>query len=188
MADARLSFTGNEEADRLLAEEPLALLIGFVLDQQIPLTRAFAGPLELQRRLGHLDARRISEMDTDELEGVFREKPALHRFPSSMAKRTADLCSIVVDSYDGDAGSIWRDAATGPELRDRIDALPGFGKMKISSLLAVLSKRLGVSPPGMNKVLPTHPTVGDIDSPESLKAYQDHKRAMKLKARAEREG
>ena len=105
-----------------------------------------------------------------------------------MAKRTADLCSIVVDSYDGDAGSIWRDAATGPELRDRIEALPGFGKMKISSLLAVLSKRLGVSPPGMNKVLPTHPTVGDIDSPESLKAYQDHKRAMKLKARSEREG
>lgn len=184
MADERLSFTGDDEADRLLVQEPLALLIGFVLDQQVPLTRAFAGPLELKRRLGHLDAARIASMDSDALERVFSEKPALHRYPRVMAERTADLCSVVVEEYSGDAGSIWRDASSGAELRDRIAALPGFGKMKIASMLAVLSKRLDVAPPGMDAVVPDHPTVGDIDSPDSLRAYQDHKRAMKEKARA----
>lgn len=188
MADERLSFTGDEEADRLLAQDPLALLIGFVLDQQVPLTRAFAGPLELKRRLGHLDPEAIAAMDSDALEDVFRQKPALHRYPGSMAGRTADLCAVVVEEYNGDAASIWRDAATGSELRDRIAALPGFGEMKTASLLAVLAKRLDVAPPGMDAVLPDHRTVGDIDSPETLRAYQDHKREMKQKARARAKG
>ncbi len=187
MADARLSFTGDDDADRLLAQDPLALLIGFVLDQQVPLTRAFAGPLELKRRLGHLDPEAIAGMDSDALAEVFRQKPALHRFPGSMAGRTADLCSVVVEDYGGDAGSIWRTAETGSELSDRIAALPGFGEMKTSSLLAVLAKRLDVAPAGMDAVLPDHRTIGDIDSPETLRAYQDHKREMKQKARARAE-
>ncbi len=186
MADAQLHFTPDEEANRLLVDEPLALLIGFVLDQQVALIRAFAGPLELKRRLGSLDAAAIASMPPDELEAVFREKPALHRFPGSMAKRTGELCQALVEDYGGDAGRVWGDAASGEELRERIDALPGFGKMKIASLLAVLAKRLDVSPPGIDDVVPSHPTIGDVDSSGALESYQAHKRAMKEKARAKR--
>ena len=184
MGDHQLHFTADEEANSLLVEEPLALLIGFVLDQQVPLTRAFASPLELKRRLGALDAAAIASMGPDDLDAVFRAKPALHRFPSSMAKRTGELCNVIVEDYGGDAGRVWGDAASGEELRDRIAALPGFGKMKINSLLAVLGKRLDVQPAGMSSVLPAHPTIGDVDSAEALESYQAHKRAMKQKARA----
>lgn len=186
MAVDQLYFTADEDANRLLVDEPLALLIGFALDQQVPLTRAFASPLELKRRLGTLDAGKIAAMAPDELEAVFREKPALHRFPSAMAKRTGELCQVVVDDYGGDASRVWRDATSGEDLRDRIAALPGFGKMKIASLLAVLGKRLDVSPAGMHDVLPAHPTIGDVDSAAALESYQAHKRELKQAARAKR--
>jgi uncharacterized HhH-GPD family protein len=186
MADDQLHFTPSQEANRLLVDEPMALLIGFALDQQVPLTRAFASPLELKRRLGHLDPAKIAAMDPDELDVVFREKPALHRFPGSMAKRTGELCQVVVDDYNGDAARVWTEASSGEELRDRIAALPGFGKMKIASLLAVLGKRLDVAPTGMADVMPTHPTIGDVDSMATLESYQAHKREMKAAARAKR--
>ena len=187
MADAQLHFTADEEANRLLVAEPLALLIGFVLDQQVPLTRAFASPLELKHRLGGLDARAIAAMSPDELEAVFKEKPALHRFPGSMAKRTGDLCQLLVEEYDGEAERVWAGAASGEELRERIAALPGFGEMKVGSLAAVLAKRLDVRPPGIEDVLPKHPTIGDVSSSAELESYQAHKRAMKQAARAERQ-
>ena len=181
-----LHFTGNDEADRFLAREPLALLIGFALDQQVTVQKAFAGPLELSRRLGHLDARRIAETDRAELERVFRDKPALHRFPGAMAVRVQELCAHLVDEYGGDAARVWTEARTGDELRDRLAALPGFGDMKVRSMLAVVGKRLGVRPPGWDDVAPTHPTLGDVDSPEALDAYQAAKRAHKAKLRGAR--
>jgi uncharacterized HhH-GPD family protein len=177
-ADA-LHFTGDAEADRLLAKDPLALLIGFVLDQQVPLQKAFSGPLELQRRLGALDAKAIADMDTDALEAVFREKPALHRFPGSMARRTQDLCRVLVDDYDSQASRVWSEAADGDELKRRLQSLPGFGAMKVGSLAAVLGKRLGVQPPGWENVAARHFCLGDVDSPARLAEYQAAKRARK---------
>ena len=180
----RLHFTGNDAADRLLVEEPLALLIGFALDQQVTVQKAFTGPLELRTRLGHLDAARIATMDPAELDRVFRDRPALHRFPGAMASKVQALCRVIADRYAGDAGRIWRDAADGPDLAGRLRALPGFGDMKVASVLAVLGRRLGVALPGLAGVLPAHPTLGDVDSPESLARYQAAKRAHKAELRA----
>ena len=180
----RLHFTGDDEADRLLAEEPLALLIGFVLDQQVPLQKAFSGPLELKRRLGSLDAAEIGAMDPAALEEVFRQKPALHRFPANMARRTQDLCQVVVEEYGGDASRVWTEAADGADLDRRLRSLPGFGDMKVRSLAAVLGKRLGVQPPGWEQVAANHFCLGDVDSPERLAEYQAAKRAHKAALRA----
>jgi len=180
----RLHFTGNDEADALLVDEPLALLVGFVLDQQVSVPVAFNGPLKLKQRLGKLDAREIASMDPAKLDAVFRKKPAVHRFPSNMAKRTQDMCAVLVEDYGGDAARVWADAETGQELAERIGALPGFGEMKVNSLVAVLAKRLEVCPPGIDDVMPKHPTMGDIDSAEALKQYQAKKRAMKAEKRA----
>jgi uncharacterized HhH-GPD family protein len=180
----RLHFTGIDAADRLLAQDPLALLIGFALDQQVTVQKAFAGPLELSRRIGHLDAGRIAGMDPAELDRVFRERPALHRFPGAMASRVAALCTTIVEEYGGDASRIWGEAADGHELQARLLALPSFGEMKVRSLLAVLARRFGVAPPGMADVLPDHPTLGDVDSPAALEAYQAAKRAHKAARRA----
>jgi len=180
----RLHFTGIEAADQLLAQDPLALLIGFALDQQVTVQKAFTGPYELSRRLGSLDAGRIAGMDPEELERVFRERPALHRFPGAMATRVAGLCTTIVEEYGGDAGRIWREATDGHDLERRLLALPSFGEMKVRSLLAVLAHRFGVAPPGMAEVLPRHPTLGDVDSPEALEAYQAAKRAHKAAMRA----
>jgi len=182
----RLYFTGNDEADALIAEEPLALLIGFVLDQQVPVQKAFTGPLELKRRLGSLKAAQIAEADPNELDRIFREKPALHRYPGTMAERTQDLAAAVVSDYDGDAARIWNDAESGADLQDRLLALPGIGPMKARSLIAILVKRFGVRPPGWEEVLPTHPTLGDVDSLEALDAYQAKKRAYKASLKAAR--
>ena len=143
-----LPFTGDDEADRCLAEEPLALLIGFALDQQVTVQKAFSGPLELQRRLGHLDAARIAAMDPGELDAVFRERPALHRFPGSMADKIQALCAAIATDYGNDAGRVWRDARDGEDLERRLLGLPGIGEMKAKSLIAVLGKRFGVRPPG----------------------------------------
>ena len=182
----RLHFTGDAAADELIAREPLALLIGFELDQQVPLQWAFSAPLELQRRLGRpLDARTLAGMDPGELEELFTRKPALHRYPAVMARRTQDLAAAVVTDYDGDAERIWSEADTGDDLRRRLLDLPGIGEMKVRSLIAILVKRFGVRPPGWEEVTPTHPTLGDVDSPEALERYQEAKRAYKAKRKAE---
>lgn len=181
----RLPFTGNADADTLISEDPLALLIGFALDQQVTVQKAFSGPWELQRRLGHLDARRIATTDPAELDRAFRERPALHRFPGSMAGKVGALCAAIVERYDGDASRIWREAKDGRDLQTRLLDLPGIGEMKARTILAILGKRLGVSLPGMADVMPQHPTLGDVDSPEALASYQAGKRAHKAELRAQ---
>jgi uncharacterized HhH-GPD family protein len=183
-APARLHFTGNDEADALLAAQPLALLIGFVLDQQVPVQKAFSGPLELSRRIGSLDAAEIAAMDPGELDTVFRERPALHRFPGTMATRTQDLCAAIAEEYGNDAARVWTEAADGEDLQRRLLGLPGIGPMKARSLIAILGKRFGIKPPGWEDVAPNHPTLGDVDSVEALEAYQAKKRAYKASLRA----
>ena len=178
----RIHFTGNDDADRLLAEEPLALLIGFALDQQVTVPTAFLGPLKLKERLGQLDASAIAQMDPAELEAAFREKPAVHRFPGNMARRVQELCATLVDEYGGRSERVWTEAADGDDLQKRIGALPGFGEMKTTSLGAVLAKRFGVS--AAEPLVPNHPTLGDVDSAEALARYQEAKRAHKAKLRA----
>jgi uncharacterized HhH-GPD family protein len=181
----RLHFTGNDEADALIAREPFALLVGFVLDQQVPVPTAFSGPLKIKQRLGTLDARKLAKTDPAKLDAVFREKPAVHRFPGTMAQRVQDLAQFVSDEYGGDAARIWTTAENGEELRERLRALPGFGDMKVKATLAVLAKRFGVRPAGMDDVVPKHPTLGDVDSAEALAEYQAKKRAYKASLRAE---
>ena len=175
----RLYFTENDDANRLLAEEPLALLIGFALDQQVTVQKAFSGPLAVKKRVGTLDARTLAQTD---LEDAFRAKPAIHRFPGAMAQRVRELAAHVVDDYGGDAARLWEDAQDGDDLRRRIAALPGFGQMKITGLGAVLAKRFGVV--AAQDLVPSHPTLGDVDSPEALERYQQAKRAHKAKLRA----
>jgi len=180
---ARLPFTGNDEADALVSEDALALLIGFALDQQVTVQKAFSGPFDLRQRLGHLDARRIADTDPAELDRVFRERPALHRFPGSMAGKVQALAKAIAERYDGDASKIWREAKDGRDLQARLLDLPGIGEMKARTILAILGKRLGVSLPGLVDVMPKHPTLGDVDSPEALAEYQAGKRAYKASMR-----
>jgi uncharacterized HhH-GPD family protein len=181
-APAQLYFTGDDEADRLLAENPLALLIGFALDQQVTVQTAFSGPLKLQRRLGTLDAAELAGIEPEALEAAFRDKPAVHRFPGSMAARVQELARTVVSEYGGDASRVWTEAEDADDLRRRIGALPGFGPMKITALGSVLAKRYDV--PQAQGLVPNHPTLGDVDSPEALAAYQEKKRAHKAAMRA----
>jgi len=169
-----LWFTEDEEASRLLAEDPFALLVGFALDQQVTVQQAFLGPLRLKERLGTLEPRAVADAD---LEPFFREKPAIHRFPGTMAERVRELAATVAEEYGGDASRIWTEAADGADLRERISALPGFGEMKIKSLGAVLAKRFGV--PVAQELVPAHPTLGDVDSPQALADYQAAKKAHK---------
>ena len=148
----RLPFTGDPAADTLLATEPMALLIGFVLDQQVSVQKAFGGPLELQRRIGSLDARAIAAMDPATLAAAFTTRPALHRFPGNMARRVQELCVVVAERYGGAASRIWDEAADGPDLEARLLALPGIGEMKARSLIAVLARRFGLELPGLDQV------------------------------------
>jgi uncharacterized HhH-GPD family protein len=171
---AQLYFTESAEANRLIASDPMALLIGFALDQQVSVQKAFSGPLALRERLGTLDARKLAAAD---LEPLFREKPAIHRFPGSMAGRVHDLAVHIRDEYDGDAARVWTDAADGAALRANIQALPGFGEMKVKALGAVLAKRFRVK--AAKDLVPPHPTLGDVDSPQALLDYQEAKRAHK---------
>jgi uncharacterized HhH-GPD family protein len=177
-----LHFTGNAEADELIAAEPLALLIGFVLDQQVTVPTAFSGPLKLKQRLGRLDAAEIAGLDPERLLQVFREKPGVHRFPGSMAKRVQDMSAVVAEDYGGDASRVWRDATDTADLKRRIEALPGFGEMKVKALASVLARRLGVEL--AEPLVPNHPMLGDVDSPEALAEYQAAKRAHKASLRA----
>jgi uncharacterized HhH-GPD family protein len=179
-----LPFTGDAAADRLLAEDPLALLIGFALDQQVTVQKAFSGPAELKVRLGHLDAARIAAMDPADLDAIFRERPAIHRFPSSMAGKIQALAGAIARDYGNDASRVWTEAADGPALQARLLGLPGIGEMKAKSLIAVLGRRFGIRPPGYDEVAPTWPTLGDVDSAEALATYQAAKRAKKAADRA----
>jgi uncharacterized HhH-GPD family protein len=178
-APSHLYFTDDEEASALLATDPFALLVGFALDQQITVQQAFAGPLRIKQRLGTLDPKTLAVTD---LEPVFKEKPAVHRFPGSMARRVQDLAAFIVEEYDGDAARIWTEARDGADLRARLAALPGFGDMKVRSLSAVLAKRFGVA--AALEIAPDHRTLGDVDSPQALLDYQAAKRAHKAEQRA----
>jgi uncharacterized HhH-GPD family protein len=180
----RLYFTGDDEADRLLVSEPLALLIGFALDQQVTVQKAFSGPLELQRRIGRLDAAAIAAMDPATLDEAFRRRPALHRFPGSMATKVQALCAAIARDYDNEPARIWTEARDGADLKRRLIGLPGIGEMKAKALIAIVGLRLGVRPPGWDDVRPTHPTLGDVDSPEALARYQEGKRAYKASLKA----
>jgi uncharacterized HhH-GPD family protein len=177
----QLYFTDSDEANELLATDPLALLIGFALDQQVPAQTAFSGPLKIKQRLGTL---KVARRDPAEVEAAFRERPAVHRFPGSMAARVQELCALVEEEYGGDASLLWREASDADNLRQRIEALPGFGQMKVIALGSVLAKRFGVA--AAQGLVPGHPTLGDVDSREALERYQEAKRAHKARMRAEK--
>lgn len=188
----KLPLTGDPEADQLLEDDPLALLVGMLLDQQVPMEKAFRGPYDLKERMGgRLDAAEIAAMDGEAMAVMFRGPPALHRYPGSMAGRTQDMCRMLVDRYNGDAASVWVRAATGQELWANLKALPGFGDQKARIFTALLAKRLGVTPPGWEEVAgpygrPGHFSVADIDGPGALAAVRQHKKAMKEAAKAAR--
>jgi uncharacterized HhH-GPD family protein len=181
-APEALYFTDDDEACRLLASDPFALLVGMALDQQITVQTAFAGPLKLKQRLGTLDPKAIAAADPAQLEEAFRAKPAIHRFPGSMAARVQDLAAAVADDYDGRAERIWLEAADAGELKRRLAALPGFGEVTITTLSAILARRFGV--PAAQALAPSHRTLGDVDSLDALADYQAAKRARKAAARA----
>jgi uncharacterized HhH-GPD family protein len=170
----RLHFTDSDEANELIATDSLALLVGFALDQQVTVQKAFAGPLALRERLGAFDADTLASADLDP---VFRERPAIHRYPGSMAKRVHDLAVHIRDNYGGDAARVWTDAADADELRANLEALPGFGEMKVKALGSVLAKHFGVK--AAKELVPWHPTLGDVDSAQALADYQATKRAHK---------
>jgi uncharacterized HhH-GPD family protein len=186
-----LYLSGDEAADELLSTDPLALLIGMVLDQQVPMERAFRSPFDLRERLGRpLDAAALASMDPEALAAVFSERPALHRFPKSMAGRVQAVCGVIVDSYGGDAAAIWASAADGRELLANVKGLPGFGEQKSKIFIALLGKQLGVRPPGWEKAASPYGDAGsfrsvaDIDSPEALAKVRQYKQKAKAKAKA----
>lgn len=188
---AALHLSGNPEADSLLSSDPFALLIGMVLDQQIPLERAFSSPKDLKDRLGgRLDPAEIAAMDPDVLAKVFAERPALHRFPAANAKRVQDLASIVVDEYAGDASAVWNGAKSGEDLLKRVRALPGFGEQKARIFVGLLGKQLGVRPDGWRQAAGkygddgTYMSVADIVDTESLGKVRSYKQQLKAAAKA----
>jgi uncharacterized HhH-GPD family protein len=187
MSTSAIPVTGQDEADRLLAENALALLIGMLLDQQVPMEWAFRGPLTLKERLGGtLDAETIGALGEDKIEAIFRDKPAMHRYPGSMGKRTHALCAYIVEHYGGDAAAIWRGASSGQEIYRRLRELPGYGDEKAKIFLAILGKRLGVAPSGWEEAAApfsdaTPRSVADIDSPETMARVREFKRAQKAK-------
>jgi uncharacterized HhH-GPD family protein len=173
-----LYFTDDPAACELLAQDPFALLVGFAIDQQVTVQKAFAGPQVLKERAGTLDPKKLAKMD---LAPAFAQKPAIHRFPGAMAERVRELAAVVAEEYGGDASRIWSEATDGPDLKRRIGALPGYGEMKIKSLGAVLAKQFGVK--AAEDLAPAHPTLGDVSSPEELQRYQEWKRAYKKAAK-----
>ncbi len=178
----RLNFTDSEEANALLAGDDLALLIGMLLDQQFPMERAFYGPQLLKDRIGeNLDAKRLANWDLDELESVFKGPPAIHRYPSSMAKRTQALCEAIVDEYEGSASNIWNDAVNGKELLKRLKDLPGFGEGKSRVFVGVLGKRMGIQPEGWEKAAADWPSIADVEEFDDVFTLREQKRLMKQK-------
>jgi uncharacterized HhH-GPD family protein len=184
-------LAGDEVADTLLAQDPLALLIGMVLDQQIPLERAFKSPADLKERLGGtLDVGAVASMDPDELAALFSVRPALHRFPGSMARRVQELCHVVIDTYGGDAAAIWTSAQDGAQLLANVKALPGFGEQKARIFVALLGKQFAVRPPGWQEASSpfgepgSFRSVADIDSREALGKVRQYKQQLKAEAKA----
>ena len=177
-----LYFTDDDEACRLLAADPFALLVGVALDQQVTVQQAFAGPLRLKQRLGTLDPKEIAATDPATVEAAFKEKPAIHRFPGSMASRVQDIAGLVTEEYGGRAERLWTEAADADDLKRRVGALPGFGDMSVRTLGAILEKRFDVL--AAQGIAPNHPTLGDVDSHEALAEYQAAKRAHKAAMRA----
>ncbi|MGW4224024.1 HhH-GPD-type base excision DNA repair protein [Streptomyces bauhiniae] len=190
--DVTLHLAQDPDADALLGRSPLAALTGMLLDQQIPMEWAFKGPETIARRMGadDLDAHDIAARDPEEFAALLSEKPAVHRYPGSMAKRVQTLCQYLVEHYDGDAEAVWRDAGSGPELLKRLEALPGFGKQKAQIFLALLGKQLGVTPKGWREAAgpygeaKSYRSVADITGPESLAKVRAHKQEMKAAAKA----
>ena len=184
-----LPVTGDPEADKLLVEDPLARLIGMLLDQQVPMEWAFSSPLKLKERLGGvLDAAAIAAMPLEQLEAVFKGPPALHRFPGSMAKRTHQLAQHLVDTYDGSAAAVWEGVESGKELFARLKGLPGFGGEKAKIFLALLAKRFDVRPPGWEEPAAPfsddqHRSVADIDSEDALMRVRQFKKAKKAEGK-----
>ena len=180
-----LPWTESEDANRLLATDPLALLIGMLLDQQFPMERAFYGPYLLAERLGmeRLDAAAIASADPETLAEVFKGPPAIHRFPSSMAGRTQDLCRVVAEEYGGDAAAVWRTSSDGRQFRRRLEALPGFGKAKARIFVGVVGKRLGEGPPGWEEEAADWPSIADVARWEDIFELRRRKKEMKAKGR-----
>jgi uncharacterized HhH-GPD family protein len=192
MTHVTFPITGDAAADQLLVDDPLALLIGMLLDQQVPMSWAFRGPATLSARLGGLDAGRIAAMTEDEVVEVFRAKPAVHRFPGSMAKRTHAMCQVIVDTYDGDPTKIWTEAQDAEDLLERLRDLPGFGEEKAKIFLALLGKRFGRAPAGWEPYAEPFSdaaprSVADVDSPEALQRVREWKKAQKAKGRSKAE-
>lgn len=186
-----LWLSGHKKADALISKDPLALLIGMLLDQQIPLEKAFKSPYDLKERLGgKLDVKHIATMDEAELDEIFKKPPALHRFPTANAKRVQELCRLIIDEYGGKADRVWKDAADGEDLFRRVNALPGFGVQKSKIFIALLGKQLGVQPPGWQEAAGefaaegTFKSVADITSEETLLKVRQYKKEMKARARA----
>jgi len=178
-------FTGDADADLLLTESPLALMLGMLLDQQVPMEWAFGAPAVLKERLGgRLDAEQIAAMDEADLDAVFRAKPALHRYPGSMAKRAHALCQFLVDDYGGAAEAVWRDVPNGDELLARVKALPGYGNDKARIFVGLLGKRLGVRPPGWEAVAADWASIADVDTYERIAEIREKKRAAKATKKA----
>jgi uncharacterized HhH-GPD family protein len=178
-----LYFTDSDDANELVAHDPLALLVGFALDQQVPVQAAFLGPLKLKQRVGTLDAATIAAMDPAKLEEAFRERPAIHRFPAAMARRVQDLCAVVTEQYGGRAERVWTEADDAADLRRRIGVLPGFGKMKVTALGSVLALRFGVDV--ASELVPEYPCLGRVDSRQALAEYQAAKRAYRSARRGQ---
>jgi uncharacterized HhH-GPD family protein len=188
MAPTSIPITGDPEADRLLVEDPLALVLGMLLDQQVPMEWAFKGPYTLKERLGGLDCAAIAAKSEDEVVAAFVAKPAVHRFPGSMGKRAYALCQMVVDEYGGDVTKVWDGATSGADLLARLQALPGFGEEKAKIFMSLLAKRFGVTPPGWEEAAAPFSdavprSVADVDSPESLEQVRDWKRSQKAKGK-----
>ena len=183
-APRSLNWTQSEEANRLLAERPLALLIGMLLDQQFKMEWAFHSPYVLEQRLGRpLDAAHIASLPGEELEEIFRGPPALHRFPNSMARRTGALCAAIAADYEGDAAAVWRGAADGPDLLRRLKALPGFGDAKARIFAGVVGKRLREGPEGWEKAAADWPSIADVAEFEQIEELREHKARMKAEAK-----
>jgi uncharacterized HhH-GPD family protein len=186
-----LNLTGDAAADELLANNPLALLVGMLLDQQVPMEWAFSAPATLAERLdGPLDARTVAATDPEALEALFRRKPALHRYPGAMAKRVHALCEHLVEQVDGDTARLWTEAPDGAELFRRLTALPGFGRQKAQIFTALLAKRCGVAPPGWEGVAgeyaaPGHRSIADVTGPDALARVREFKRARKAAAKGD---
>jgi uncharacterized HhH-GPD family protein len=184
MTTTSIPWTDDAEANALLARDPNALLIGFALDQQVSVPKAFSGPKVLLERLGHLDPARIAALDPEAFADLCAERPAVHRFPRSMAGKIQALCQTLVQDFGGDGGQVWRGAKDGPDLIARIASLPGFGPMKVGSLATLLVRQLDVDLPGLEPLLPKHTVLGAVTTAEELTAYQAKKREWKAARRA----